>query len=159
MLLPSSSLIRFAIVGAIGFAVDGGVMLLITSTTGTSPLIARAVSFPLALTLTWAMNRNWTFVTGRHRAPASQYHRYAAVQTAGFAINYGTFAGLVTAGGIWRAQPLLALFVGALLSMIFTYTLSRLHVFSGHPHVEAETQDKQAVTDSVRRPDAQRTGP
>jgi putative flippase GtrA len=131
MLRLNRPLLRFGVVGAIGFAVDGGVMQLITATTGVSPLIARAFSFPLALSVTWALNRTWTFETGRTRAPLSQYRRYVAVQIAGFAINYAIFAGLVMMGGVWRDWPLLALMVGALVSMIFTYVLSRQLVFSG----------------------------
>jgi putative flippase GtrA len=133
MLRLSRSLARFVVVGSIGFVVDGGVMQLITWTTGVSPLVARAFSFPLALSVTWAMNRTWTFETGRERAPLAQYRRYVAVQIAGFLINYAIFAGLVMTGGLWRDWPLLALAVGALNSMIFTYVLSRLHVFSATP--------------------------
>jgi putative flippase GtrA len=133
MLRLSRSLARFVVVGSIGFVVDGGVMQLITWTTGVSPLLARAFSFPLALSVTWALNRTWTFETGRERAPLSQYRRYVAVQIAGFIINYAIFAGLVMTGGLWRDWPLLALAVGALISMIFTYVLSRLHVFSATP--------------------------
>lgn len=124
------SLARFAVVGSIGFAIDGGVMQLLTSLAGVSPLIARAVSFPLALSVTWTLNRIWTFETGRLRPPGPQYRRYLAVQIAGFAINYAIFAALVTAGAPWRGYPLLALMVGALTSMLFTYVMSRAHVFS-----------------------------
>ncbi len=133
MLRLSRSLSRFVVVGSIGFLIDGGVMQLITWATGVSPLIARAFSFPLALSATWGLNRTWTFETGRERAPLSQYRRYVVVQIAGFIVNYAIFAALVTAGGLWRDWPLLALMVGALISMIFTYILSRLHVFSPEP--------------------------
>jgi putative flippase GtrA len=129
----SPSVVRFAIVGAIGFAIDGGVMQLLTATTGTSPLIARAFSFPLALSVTWVLNRAWTFPTGRVRALLSQYRRYLGVQIAGFIINYALFAALVQSGGIWQQQPLLALVIGGFVSMITTYALSRLLVFSAVP--------------------------
>ena len=130
MLRLEASILRFGVAGSIGFAVDGGVMLLITAATGLSPLIARAFSFPLALSVTWAINRTWTFKTGRARARLSQYQRYLAVQIAGFIVNYLIFAALVTAGGVWRDWPLVALMAGALVSMVLTYALSRLLVFS-----------------------------
>jgi putative flippase GtrA len=129
----SASVLRFGGVGAIGFAIDGGVMQLMTTVTGTSPLIARAISFPLALSATWALNRSWSFPTGRERAPLSQYRRYLAVQIAGFIINYALFATLVQSGGIWQQQPLLALVIGGLVSMMTTYALSRALVFSAVP--------------------------
>jgi putative flippase GtrA len=129
----SGSVVRFAIVGAIGFAIDGGAMELLTATTATSPLIARAFSFPLALSATRALNRAWTFPTGRERTPVAQYRRYLAVQIAGFVVNYALFAALVQSGGIWQEQPLLALVIGGLVSMITTYALSRALVFSAVP--------------------------
>jgi putative flippase GtrA len=130
MLRPSESFVRFAVVGLVGFVVDGGVMQLLISTAGYSPLLARTFSFPLALTLTWALNRNWTFEAGRHRGHASQYARYLAVQVAGFAINYAVFAACVTASEIGRRLPLLSLVFAALISMVFTYVVSRRFVFS-----------------------------
>jgi putative flippase GtrA len=123
-------LLRFALVGALGFVVDGGVMQALTMATGVSPLAARAVSFPLALSATWALNRSWTFSTGRERAPLDQYRRYLAVQIFGFVVNYALFAALVRSGGIWQEVPLVALLAGGLTSMVATYALSRSLVFS-----------------------------
>jgi putative flippase GtrA len=131
---PSASFLRFALVGALGFAIDGGIMQALTLATGASPLFARAISFPLALSATWALNRSWTFPTGRERAPLAQYRRYLAVQILGFIINYALFAVLVRSGGMWAEAPLLALLVGGLTSMAATYVLSRMLVFSAaHP--------------------------
>lgn len=142
MLRLSPSLLRFGVVGATGFAVDAGAMQLLASLAGLSPLAARAVSFPLALTVTWALNRAWTFETGRSRSPAAQYPRYVAVQVAGFLLNYAVFAALVlmhgnaTGAGLFA---LLALAVGALVSLTATYTLSHKLVFS--PVERAPAQD------------------
>ena len=130
MLRLAPELLRFGFVGSIAFAIDGGVMQLLTSTTGVSPLLARGISFPVALSVGWALNRSWTFEAGRKRSAGSQYRRYVLVQIGGFLINYAAFAALVTSGGLWREWPLLALAVGVLISMIFTYVCSRLFVFS-----------------------------
>ena len=148
----SRSLLRFGVVGAIGFAVDGGVMQLMTATAGISPLIARAFSFPLALSVTWALNRTWTFETGRARAPLSQYRRYVAVQIAGFAINYAIFAGLVTMGARLARLAALGARDGALVSLVVTYILSRLLVFS-------TSAPPPAVAERVTRVDALGTEP
>ena len=105
-------------------------MQLLISAAGVSALFARCISFPLALCVTWALNRNWTFKAGRHRPVGSQYRKYVLVQFVGFLINYACFAALVTTGGLWRDWPLLALTVSVLVSMVFTYLCSRLFVFS-----------------------------
>ena len=130
MLRLAPELLRFGVVGSIAFAVDGGVMQLLTSTTGVSPLLARGISFPAALSVGWALNRSWTFEAGRKRPAGSQYRRYVLVQIGGFLINYGAFAALVTSGGLWGKWPLLALATGVFISMLFTYGCSRLFVFS-----------------------------
>jgi putative flippase GtrA len=132
MLQRSRELLRFSLVGSIGFLIDASAMQVLASDAGISPLWARAVSFPLALSVTWALNRAWTFESGRYRPAGSQYRRYIGVQVIGFLINYASFAFLVLAGGIWGEWPLLALLVGALLSMLFTYIASRTFVFSAH---------------------------
>ncbi len=126
-------ILRFAIVGLIAFAIDGGLMQFLISVAGVPPLLARGVSFPSALSVGWALNRTWTFRAGRKRSPGSQYWRYLLVQMGGFLINYAAFAALVTSGGLWREWPLLALTTGAFISMLFTYGCSRLLVFSAQP--------------------------
>ena len=155
MLHLKPELLRFALVGSIGFLVDGGVMQLLTSAAGVSPLQARACSFPLALFATWGLNRTWTFTTGRHWPAGLQYRRYVMVQFAGFLINYACFAGLVTTGGLWRDWPLLALAVGTLVSMLFTYVSSRLFVFSarGKPGPDAPSSRRGLLRRPVSGPD------
>lgn len=123
-------LARFAVVGGIGFITDAGLMTVISSRAGLSPLAARTISFPIALCLTWMLNRFWTFEFGRSREKIRQYGLYIFVQTLGFAINYGCFSALVTESAWWHRNPVLAVAVGALMSMLATFALSRRYVFS-----------------------------
>lgn len=126
----SAELARFAAVGLLGFITDAGLMSVISSHAGVSPLVARGISFPVALGLTWALNRLWTFEHGRSREKVRQYGLYLFAQVCGFAINYGCFTLLVTGSAWWRANPVLAVSVGAFLSMIVTFALSRRYAFS-----------------------------
>ena len=109
-----------------------------SATARSCSLSPTAIEVAGALTVTWALNRTWTFETGRARTPGSQYRRYIAVQIAGFAINYATFAVLVTGSPALRALPLAALVAGALVSMVNTYALSRALVFAANPQLAAE---------------------
>ena len=120
---------RFTVVGAIGFLVDGAVLQALISGAGWSPFTARLVSFPLALSATFWLNRNWTF---RHRATASAFRTYGAytlVQTVGALINFAVFS----AGILWipplRERPLLALAAGSGVALVFTFSASRMAVF------------------------------
>lgn len=128
MFLKLSELIRFGLSGFIGFCVDGGLMQTIVISSDVSPLLARGISFPLAMSATWWLNRNWTFETGRCRKRSSQYVRYIAVQLVGFVVNYSCFAWLVMRTWL-AAQPLLALAIASLLAMLVTYLSSRVFVF------------------------------
>ena len=60
----------FAIVGAIGFLIDAGVLTLLMTRFGFDPYGARTISFTLAVTATWYMNRQWVF--GRADVPMSK---------------------------------------------------------------------------------------
>lgn len=125
-----SELAKFTVVGTLGFLVDGGIMQAAVSALGLSPLVARAFSFPFAVTVTWLLNRFWTFDQGRSRSRHTQYLLYLLVQLLGFAINYASFAFLVLHGAWWRDWPIAALVVGSLLAMGVTYLFASLLVFS-----------------------------
>ena len=128
-----TSLIRFAAVGLVGFLVDGAGMLTLVRAGGWSPVGARTVSFPIAVGVTWLLNRLWSFAAGRERKPFAQLRAYALTQLGGLVINYLVFAGLTALGGFWRDWLIISLAVGAALSMAFTYTVSHRHVFSSRP--------------------------
>jgi putative flippase GtrA len=113
---------RFLAVGAVGFAIDGGLLdLLVWS--GIDPYQARAISFPPAVTVTWYLNRVWAFAV-RDKAARRQYLRYIAVQIIGAVSNYALYAvvllgiphtstGVLAAFAIGSAAGLVINFVGA----------------------------------------------
>ena len=86
-------ILRFCIVGGAGFIVDAGGMSTLVALHLADPVLARAVSFSLAVCLTFLLNRLWTFdaICG---SLANQSIRYLCVQGSGFLIN---FAGLCDA--------------------------------------------------------------
>ena len=121
-------LARFAIVGAIGFSVDAGVLHLLVAQAGWSPFAARALSFPPALTSTFLLNRAWTFKS--LRIPAAQaYGAYTLIQIAGALINLAVFALCVLLVPALYQWPLIALAIGAGASLLFNFFASRRLVF------------------------------
>lgn len=123
-------LLRFLVTGGIGFCIDGGILTALIGLAGWTAVAARGVSFPLAVTATWWLNRVWSFRTGRQKPARRQYLSYLAVQLLGLATNFSVFYLLIDDNGWFRAWPLAALAAGAALALILTYTLSRRLVFT-----------------------------
>ncbi|WP_443640344.1 GtrA family protein [Candidatus Njordibacter sp. Uisw_039] len=123
--------IRFAVVGAFGFFVDGlGLVLLIAMDWSLFP--ARAVSFACAVSITWYVNRMWTFnKMGVAKARVvKQYGYYLTVQLIGAGINFGTFFLVIYWFPYTGSQPLIALAVGAVVAMGFNYVLAKKVVYT-----------------------------
>lgn len=122
--------LRFGLVGGIGFVVDTAV-LYGAIWLGAGLYLGRAISYVVAATTTWALNRAWTF---RHRAsdrPAhAQWALFVVVNLGGFVLNYGTYALLVTFVPLVAAHPVLGVAAGSLAGMFANFFLSRRLVFS-----------------------------
>ncbi|MFN3399751.1 MAG: GtrA family protein [Ferrovibrio sp.] len=126
--------LRFLIVGCIGFAVDGGTLMLLDEGAGWSPLLARSVSFPVAVTVTWLLNRMWTFRHVHQRAATPQYVLYLMIQLGGLAINFSVFALLIGHIAWFAAYPVAGLAVGAALALVFNFVCSVRFTFSETRH-------------------------
>jgi len=114
--------VRFVIAGSLGFLVDAGVLLSLESRVG--PFAAQSAAYAVAVLVTFALNRAWTFQAGA--APwAPQGIRYVVTTVAGaFVVN-----GLYAAGVALGAPSLLALAISALVWAVLGYGLMRLWVF------------------------------
>lgn len=111
MIGHSNRFVKFAIVGAAGFAVDAGALALVLKTTALDAFSARIISIAGALCATWMLNRTLTF--GKSGRPlAREAMRYGGVGIAGSVMNYfiystvllaapqaGAFAALCIASG------------------------------------------------------------
>ncbi len=126
----SGALLRFLVVGATGFFIDAFLFYLAIQWAELGVFLARLISFPIAMTATWALNRFWTFESGQTTAPRRQYVSYVYVQIFGVIINQSIFVVLVTVGGLWLSYPVLSLTVGSATSAVFTFFLLQKYVFS-----------------------------
>ena len=123
--------LRFGVVGVIGFVVDTAV-LYAGLAVGAGLYLGRAVSYVVAATATWALNRAWTFRSARRDQPVTaQWGRFVLLNLAGFAANYGTYAALVAGVPLVAAQPVLGVAAGSLAGMFINFGLSRRFVFQG----------------------------
>lgn len=119
--------LRFGAVGACGFVVDTATVYALRGTLGLYG--AGMVSYLLAATSNWALNRAWTF-RGQGDGPAHrQWARFMVANLAGFVLNRGTYAALVTWVPLCAAEPVFAVAAGSVAGMFVNFGLSRRMVF------------------------------
>jgi len=120
--------LRFGVVGCAGFVVDT-VVLYTALALGMGPYSGRIVSYVVAATGNWALNRLWTFQGSKAAAPARQWALFLAVNLIGFALNYGLYALLLSRVALVMEHPVLGVAAGALAGMAGNFLLSRRFVF------------------------------
>ncbi|MGY9006147.1 MAG: GtrA family protein [Alphaproteobacteria bacterium] len=121
--------IKFCATGTIGFGVDASVLVFLIPIFGIFG--ARGFSFFVAFTVTWVINRIWTFSDVRSTRPAQEWSRYGAVQVLGALTNMSVYAGLILMFPWAERYPVLSLAVGSGFGMVVNFTLARKVVFKG----------------------------
>ena len=119
--------LRYVLVGAVGFAVDAALLLLLIHIGGMSRLWARIPSFLVAVTVTWLLHRNFTFANANHTAPSlHEWLRFAVANALGNGANLVIYAVLV---GLFDWEALPALAVASVAALGVNYGLSARWVF------------------------------
>lgn len=119
--------IAFSIVGTIGFVVDTGVLYGALAL-GFGYYYGRVVSYLCAATVTWLLNRRFTFKsTGQNKR--REWARFVVLNLAGFAVNYGVYAACLAADPIFIAHPVLAVAAGSIAGLFVNFTINKYLVF------------------------------
>jgi len=126
----AGQLLRFSAVGVVGFAVDTATLYAALEL-GAGLYTGRLASYLTAATVTWALNRRFTFSDRRTDRLATEWVRFLAANGVGGAINYFTYAALVATLPYVAAHPWLAVAAGSLAGLAVNFTLSRRLVFTG----------------------------
>lgn len=117
----------FGTVGAVGFVFDTATVYALRHSLGLYG--AGAVAYVVAASVTWLLNRLWTF-RGLGSGPVhQQWARFVMVNLGGFVLNRGTYALLVTFVAACAEQPVYAVGAGAIVGMFLNFSLSRSMVF------------------------------
>lgn len=120
--------LRFGTVGAAGFVVDTAVVYALRGAIGI--YAAGAAAYCAAASFTWVFNRIWTFRTARPTSAARQWALFLATQSAGFVVNRGVFATLVTVSPFCATYPVVAIAAGVAAGMFLNFAAARRFVFA-----------------------------
>ncbi|HJT44077.1 MAG TPA: GtrA family protein [Rhizomicrobium sp.] len=129
--LSRLSILRFAVIGALGVPVDWCVLQLMVHW-GYGPYAGRILSWFCAATFTWAGNRYFTFAGARAHgilATAQEWLRFLAANAVGGLVNVGLYSVLVRFAPPPFNDLTIALVLGVLLGLVFNFTLSKKLVF------------------------------
>ncbi len=108
---------------------DAGIVAIFTGALGLGPIMAQAIAFTVAVTVTWLINRHWTFAEHASNRWAHEWTRYIAANSVGAAVNNGVYIILVFTVALFSKQPVLAVATGSLVGMSFNFAFSKLIVF------------------------------
>ncbi|HYD32889.1 MAG TPA: GtrA family protein [Azospirillaceae bacterium] len=123
--------LKFGLAGIAGLSVDTVALYALLYGVGTDFYSGRAVSFLMAVTTTWALNRAFTF-KGDHPGPMwRQWLAFLGANSFGAVVNYATYAALVTWSLLAAAYPIIAVAAGSIAGMFFNFAASKKLVFRG----------------------------
>lgn len=120
---------RFGLVGAVGFLVDGGLLQALVGLADWGVIQARILSFPLAVLATWLLNRHFTFGRADDGAAGRSLSRYVAVSLAGASVNFMIYTALVLSMAPMAALPIVPLAIASLVALAFNYLGSKHFAF------------------------------
>lgn len=124
---------RFVVIGTIGFIVDATTLKLVVALLHMDLYSGRVVSFLTAATGNWMLNRRFTFRQAGDHAPITQWLKYLGANGIGFAVNYSTYAALITYVAVVKENPVLGVAAGSIAAMSFNFTINKFWVFRARP--------------------------
>jgi putative flippase GtrA len=129
LIANKSQIIMFALVGALGFLVDSGVLYIGLYVFDLGYYLGRLASYLTAATVAWHFHRVYTFKVQNNSNKKRQLFSFIVLNSVGGTANYLIYAFLVAGYEAFRRDPVLAVAVGALVGMFINYYLSKRIVF------------------------------
>ncbi len=129
LIADKSQIIKFALVGALGFLVDSGVLYVGLYVFDLGYYFGRLISYLSAATVAWYFHRVFTFKLQGGAGKKKQLASFIVMNSIGGGANYVIYAFLISGYGVFRRDPVLAVAIGALVGMFINYYLSKRVVF------------------------------
>ena len=125
----AAQFVKFGLVGVIGFLVDASALYGLLAATDLGLYLSRIVSFLLAATATWILNRTFTFSDAVDAPVLPQWLRFVTVNAAGGLVNYGVYVVLLLTFEALHGLPIVAVAAGSLAGLAVNFAASRRFVF------------------------------
>ncbi len=123
--------LRFGLVGAAAFLVDAAVLATAVELLGASPYWARLLSFLVASTAAWAMNRRFTFPDLNSSGLSREWARYLASTSVGGLCNLGAYMAAIAISDFLYENPVIPAGIGSIAGMFVNFAAARFLVFRG----------------------------
>jgi putative flippase GtrA len=119
--------LMFGTVGTLGWLVDTVTVYALRHSIGLYG--AGMAAYVVAASVTWILNRSWTFRGLGGGRVHHQWAKFLVVNLGGLVLNRGTYALLVTFVPLCAQEPVFATAAGAIAGMFINFTLNRTMVF------------------------------
>jgi len=127
--VTAKRVLKFSGIGTIAFSVDVIVFQGVLSLSTASVYAARLISFVVATTAAWWLNRTFTFHDAIGTRPDLQWARFVAANLVGGSVNYAVFVLVIDTVPLAAAFPVLALAAGSVSGVTFNFTAYQRYVF------------------------------
>ena len=122
--------LRFCIVGTVGFLVDAAGLYVIVSWFSVGPFVGRIISYVIAATVTWTLNRSYTFkIAGRGAQLHHEWIIYVLTNGVGAIVNYFVYVLFVLYFDLSDAQLVIGVAAGSIAGLAFNFTANKWFVF------------------------------
>lgn len=123
----AAQFLRFGTVGFVGLVIDTATVYATRHQLG--PYLAGLLSYLVAATGNWLLNRTWTFKGYGSGPMHRQWAMFMLTNLAGFILNRGAYAALITYLPAAAEQPVIATTAGAIAGLFVNFSLTRRLVF------------------------------
>ncbi|MCB8881793.1 GtrA family protein [Acidisoma cellulosilytica] len=120
---------QFGVVGTFGFLVDNAFVYTAHFVFGIGLILAGILSFFVAATANWFLNRIWTFRGASTGRVHHEWLRYLASNALGFVLNRGVYIALIATSALCVKHPVIALAAGSIAGLGINFVMSRRVVF------------------------------
>lgn len=122
-------------VGAVGFVTDFSVLYVAVALLGLGTVIGRILSFVIAATVTWKINRRFTFVQSG-KGGGMEWLRYLLFTSVGGAINLAVYQTWLYLTSHTTLNLFIGVAAGSAVALVFNFAISKRAVFTNQTLVK-----------------------